>query len=189
MTMYATDDSIEVTKAEIKAILEHASKDETRPHLSAALFKLNGKATAVATDGHRLARCEVSAAGQSVWECLVPRDALERAAKNASAKDTVSVRPGRLTIGDVAVPFAENPEVKFPPYEQVIPRDRPEKGHGGVALNTAYLASLNVIGKAIDGRTPSARVFAGDGDLDPVVFEVGAGGDYPWTVVVMPMRQ
>jgi len=187
--MYATDESIEITKAEIKALLEHVSKDTTRPHINSALFKLNGKATAVATDGHRLARCEVDAAGQSAWECLVPRDALERVAKAAGAKDTVSVRPGKLTIGDVAVPFTSDPDVKFPPYEQVIPSERPEKGHGGVALNTAYLASLNVIGKAIDGRTPSARVFAGDGDLDPVVFEVGASGDYPWTVVVMPMRQ
>ncbi|HEY5639757.1 MAG TPA: hypothetical protein VIY27_12510 [Myxococcota bacterium] len=186
--MFATDDSIEITKAEVKALLEHASKDPTRKHLCGALFKLNGNATAVTTDGHRLARCEVSAAGQSAWECLVPREALERAVKNAGAKDTISVRPGKLTIGDVAVPFNEDPDVKFPPYEQVIPRERPEKCHGGVALNPAYLASLHVIGKSIGERTTNARVFPGDGDLDPVVFEVGAHGDYPWTVVVMPMR-
>lgn len=187
--MFASDDSIEVTKAEIKALLEHVSKDTTRPHLSGALFKLNGKATAVATDGHRLARCEVAAAGQAVWECLVPRDALERAAKSAGAKDTISVRPGKLSIGDVAVPFKEDPDVKFPPYEQVIPSERPEKAHSGVAINPAYLASLNVIGKSIGERTTNARVFPGNGDLDPVVFEVGAHGEYPWTVVVMPMRQ
>jgi hypothetical protein len=188
MTMYATDDSIEITKAEIKAILEHASTDATRPHLAGALFQLNGHAIAVSTDGHRLARCKVPAAGQAAWECVVPRAALERAAKTASVKDMISVRPGKLSIGDVAVPFEQNPDVKFPPYEQVIPRERPEKCHGGVAVNPAYLASLHVIGKSLNERTTHARVFPGDGDLDPVVFEIGSGGDYPWTVVVMPMR-
>lgn len=183
--MQAIDDEIEISKAEARALLKHASTDVTRKHLASVHFALNGKATAVATDGHRLARCEVDASGGFEWTALVPRDALESAAKMASPKVPIRVKPKCLAVGDATVAYDEN-DLKFPPYEQVIPApsDKPEPG---VAVNTAYLASLDLVGRACESRSVAARIYPA-GALDPVRFDVGTGGEYPWTVVIMPVR-
>jgi DNA polymerase III sliding clamp (beta) subunit (PCNA family) len=146
--MQAIDDTIEITKAEARALLKHASTDETRKHLCSVLFELNGKATAVATDGHRLARCEVENGSGFEWTALVPRTTLEEAAKLASAKVPIRVKPQKITVGAATVTYEERQDVKFPPYQQVIP-ERSDDPKPGVAVNTAYLASLDLVGKAV----------------------------------------
>ena len=60
----------------------------------------------------------------------------------------------------------------------------------GVAVNTAYLASLDLVGRACESRVVAARIYPA-GPLDPVRFDVGTSGpsgSYPWTVVIMPVR-
>jgi hypothetical protein len=99
------------------------------------------------------------------------------------------VKPKSLAVGDATVAYDENPDVKFPPYEQVIP-PRSDKPEPGVAVNTAYLASLDLVGRAVESRSVAARIYPA-GALDPVRFDVGTGGSngsYPWTVVIMPVR-
>lgn len=103
-----------------------APPSEARVVLTGVLLKREGgKLRLVATNAHRLAMCEVEVDGGGAWEVVVPARSLQEAAR--------AVREGevKMWVGEDLVVisaegsrvFARPVEGKFPPYEQVIPKE------------------------------------------------------------------
>jgi len=121
------------------------SLDSTRPHVNSLLLKFGQETlTAVATDGHRLAKAIAPFAGGKPDEWLVPFDAVGRlrdflgAVPRPKKKAGDEASPGPATVGvqrDRATVFFTSAErtfsfklvdAQFPPYDQVIPtREHP----------------------------------------------------------------
>ena len=115
------------------------SSDDTRPHLSGALFEGDGKiARMVTTDGHRLSKAEakLDAEGMLNFTMLVPNKGITELkrliedAKTDRAKD--DDKPPRIAIA-TAGPHAffrregimlsvKLADEQFPPYSKVIPQ-------------------------------------------------------------------
>lgn len=75
------------TKAEAKALAAHASTDKTRPHLNCVCIDF-ARGSAVATDGHRLAKSNFAASFAGAAQCLVPLAKWQRAIKACSKKNS-----------------------------------------------------------------------------------------------------
>ncbi len=115
-------------------------KDDTRPHLAAALLELTpGRARMVTTDGHRLSRADCRVDGLNVTASLLLPSRAVRKIKQVVGRMTavglwstefieVGLRPrapgrpdvaffrcGRMTLSSKLV------DARFPSYEQVIP--------------------------------------------------------------------
>lgn len=140
--------------AEIKALLTHASKDPTRPHINGLGVSCSGGvAYAATTDGHRLAvmlgRSDKSEAADNYPafsenpNFIVPRDPLERALKAAPRKNgwiRIDPAEGKVTVfstlrGDfqeegfdpVSFGYKAPADLVFPPVRAVLPaRPDPE---------------------------------------------------------------
>ncbi|MBM3992495.1 MAG: hypothetical protein FJ298_16065 [Planctomycetes bacterium] len=194
--MHIEESTYTLTALELKALLAHASDDETRPQLCAVAFR---GSCAYATDGHRMARLDGEGEGIGP-EYLCPTKPLALAVKAAGAKGRVFVDAASdtliatdakgATVGTFAAPRA--PGVQAPPYEVVLQPSH-EPGHTGpVGLNPEYLGDLALARAASPlvrgpnggkGKPPTVAIQFGASNLDPVRCTVG-----PWLVVIMPMR-
>lgn len=115
---------------------QHAiCRDESRFHLNGTFLEsLGGKARAVATDGHRLARIErditLCPIGSGI---IVPRKGCAELGKFLAKQATcdVAFKAPNLYVrrADGATLVIKQIDAQFPPYEQVIP-----KGHKREAL-------------------------------------------------------
>ena len=184
--------SVSFTKAQLKALVAHASTDTTRPHVSSVYFNAS-EGAAVSTDGHRMAVCEGE--GRAPWTYLVPRDAAETALRakgaetfilNVATFDVCAFDKANRKIATIPAEQPKNGEgkpVAFPPYRQVMstPSDR------GVSqgCDARYLADVRLVAEAVpsSARTYGVVFHPGPGSLDPAIVKVG-----PWTVMIMPMR-
>lgn len=201
--MIFSQNAVELSKAEVRALLAHASTDTTRPHLNAVYF--DGRDTvAMATDGHRgLVAKGTGEAGQ--WHTLVPYEALKNASagKAATLRVTVTGMAGSIValdkkgapIATVAYewPYRESTykgvttreHGEFPPLKTVMPRG--EKTGSLTGVNAEYLAGVALVQdaarEASDARCVGAIVLPPSDALGPLKFIVGA-----WTVTIMPMR-
>lgn len=187
-----------LTKAEAKALVQHSSKDETRPHVNAVLFS-SAEYRAVATDGHRLliGSPREKPAGDGL-QVLVPRSALERMIKMAGGKSH-QIRIDLATPKAVIVDTSRVPEVavasvdfapvsaQFPPYEQVVPKLPVRTAEVGFHLNADYLADSALVTAATENRTSGLTVYAPAGPLDPILLAT-SGAESEWRLVIMPMR-
>lgn len=197
--MQHVEGNILLSKADLKALLAHASVDPTRS-ISCVLFDgapadpcwtLSGAPIAVATDGHRMLvlQCE-GTDGSPAPSCKVTRDALATAAKLVG-KGVVSVAGDGLlyvhTAGFQAGPVipvdATTHEDAFPPWRQVVP-DREREHVQTVGLNPTYLGALALACAACGSS--GVAVHHG-GELDPVVATT-AGPSARALAIVMPMR-
>lgn len=115
------------------------STDETRPHLSGALFEGEGKLLRmVTTDGHRLSKAERKTDGAAMlnFSMLLPHKGVgelrrilddvaggaERAKGDARPTVSVATAAGSAFFkSDSVTMSAKLVEAKFPPYSQVIP--------------------------------------------------------------------
>lgn len=102
--------------------------DETRFHLASVRFEILGNLIrGVATDGHRLAKCERS------WEndqdlriepILVPRHGVRECCRLIDGKSPVAIAKGPTCVwfkqGDLVL-VSKLVDAVFPPYEQVVP--------------------------------------------------------------------
>lgn len=150
------------------------SKDETRPHLAAALVEVAGATLRVTTtDGHRLSQAERAVEGLDGSESLlVParslrkvKQMLGRAASScgwssgdlevAAAGGFAFFRCGRLSISARLV------EARFPSYEQVIPLrfDRAVTADREAILDAIRAAA--VMGSADDAHATTRVVVSG----------------------------
>ena len=120
----------------LDALLAHASTDNTRPHISGALLKVEeGRIVGVATDGHRLILARIPTVGtvNGTADMLVSRESLEsmrstvKAAVKAAGRKAdpqadiaFKAQSMGLACGALSVSCARVDE-RFPPYTQVIP--------------------------------------------------------------------
>lgn len=205
-----------ISKAEALALIEFASTDETRLHLTCVAFDWP-EGSAVATDGHRLIKANSQAKHEAPMT-LVPREALAKAAKACKRKTyAIHVSPGELRVLDCGphkpegligpdeqaitdpcmasfteaiIPF-HSPDVAFPPYQQVIPsgvdtKDAKRRASGRFGANADYLGALALVSAAAFPGSTMRGVTLLPGE-SPLDPILVTVGD-AWTAVVMPMR-
>jgi len=141
------------------------STDESKYHLSGALFECDGtKAKMVATDGHRLTKVERPVTQGPVLQSgvLIPRKGLgeiRRALETLGGDDDtieIGIHGGNffVRLGDVAL-SVKLIDAQFPPYEMVIPKDASKKI---VVPRTAFLESLRRVSLLASDRVKAVRL-------------------------------
>lgn len=120
----------------IATVRGQTSTDETRPSLNGAMLRVEReegevRLTMVATDGHRLGKCEFLGGALVAWpktegDVIIGNKALASLAKSlASVSDNVTVR---IVSDNFVVEFADRViasrviDESFPDYRKVIPR-------------------------------------------------------------------
>jgi DNA polymerase III subunit beta len=152
------------------------SNDETRPHLSSALFEWDGDAVRmVTTDGHRLSKMEVKVDGkQAPTTMLIPLkgvNELRRLCDDAAGKGEGDVTPELKIVQAGPNAFFELPgfqfsvklvDAQFPPYQQVIPQ---EYAHKVKVPRLATAEALNAVSVAASDRTGGVKLSLSNGKL------------------------
>jgi DNA polymerase III subunit beta len=152
------------------------SNDETRPHLSSALFEWDGDAVRmVTTDGHRLSKMEVRVDGKHAPSTmLIPLkgvNELRRLCDDASGKGDGDGAPELKIVQAGPNAFFELPgfqfsvklvDAQFPPYQQVIPQ---EYAHKVKVPRLAIADALNAVSVAASDRTGGVKLSLSTGKL------------------------
>lgn len=159
------------------------SNEETRYYLN-GIFLLGAadKLTAVATDGHRLAKQVVTAADQPWPEfagIIVPRKTVGVVPKGVV---TVSVGNGKIRFAQGStVILSKLIDGTFPDYERVIPKSNDKIM---TADRASLIGALERVATVMDGRkgvklsmTADSVALEGTGDHDSANDEVAAGYD------------
>jgi len=150
------------------------SNDETRPHLSSALFESEGEwVRMVTTDGHRLSKTEVRVEGrQTAGNMLIPLkgvNELRRLCDEAVGKADGAAELRIVQSGPNA--YFELPgfqfsvklvDAQFPPYQQVIPQ---EYAHRVKVPRLATAEALNAVSVAASDRTGGVKLSLSKGKL------------------------
>lgn len=185
---------ITISSALLAAVAKWTSTDETRPHLRQVLFTRN---ECVACDGHRLVRVPTSYDGPSFGvdrDHLLAADAVRASLKHSDRDVTIACSGSDVTIavnhpssGLVRLVVRASDSSKFPPYEQVMPKERPNKAPDGYGFNPKYLAAIHEIEEALGVSPGRSGVkvtgWSSDG-LGAMLFEGYQGARY----VIMPVR-
>jgi DNA polymerase-3 subunit beta len=126
------DDSWTVTSSDLQKLINHvsfaASTEESRPILNGVLWEVKGDLMRmVATNGHRLAKMDVSVSGGSAAaELIVPPKALEQVRRLFGPSDEIEIAKSDNHLGfrtGSTLVFTRLVEGPYPNYEQVIPRE------------------------------------------------------------------
>ena len=186
--MIFTRSDVSFSKADLVALLAHASKDETRAHLAAVHFDgYTGRA--FAADGHRMAIRKGD--GEAPWCYVVGRAALEAAAKTPKAAvyilhpstgDIVAMSKANAKLATIQAPHvtdAKGARVPVLPVDQIV--GAPASSHVRQMVNPRYLADLVYVADAA-GET-MVRAYPAADEGDPMQYHVG-----PWIVEIMPGR-
>lgn len=119
------------TAGDLQKLISHvafaASTEESRPILNGVLWELRpDRMRMVATNGHRLAKMDLSSQGGSEADLIVPPKALDQIRKLFSSDTSLEIARSDNHIGfrsgETQV-FSRLIEGPYPNYEQVIPRD------------------------------------------------------------------
>ncbi len=199
------------SRAELVALLAHASTDATRFGMCGiGLDVASGAATA--TDGHRAAkvwgeRVNYDSAVVPTQTLVVDRQTIEAAVKVAKRDEEITIttrkedEPVTVKIGD-RVTATHLVNASHPPVDQILPKYE-AKSHKGVVtgINSAYLADLDLVTYACPpvvkdlprGKKkktyPSLMLFPPDEPLNPWFARVSCPQNATeWAVVIMPVR-
>ncbi|OAT79888.1 DNA polymerase III subunit beta [Desulfotomaculum copahuensis] len=116
-------------KEVIRQVIFAASTDETRPVFTGALLEIrDGALTLVATDTHRLAWCRLPVQADEIISIIVPGKTFTEMLKitGNSEEEDVTVYVSQSHVFFVTSVMQISSRViagKFPPYQQVIPRE------------------------------------------------------------------
>lgn len=126
--------SLKLSQAELRTLLEKThfamAQQDVRYYLNGLLLETGKKQVrAVATDGHRLALCELpiggSGNGKGVHQVIIPRKGVQELQRLLGGEDEVvlaiSSNHVSATIGDVRF-SSKLIDGRFPDYERVIPK-------------------------------------------------------------------
>jgi DNA polymerase-3 subunit beta len=152
------------------------SNDETRPHLSSALFEWDGDAVRmVTTDGHRLSKVEVRVEGRhGTGSMLIPLkgvNELRRLCDEALGKHGGDGEPELKIVQAGPNAFFELPgfqfsvklvDAQFPPYQQVIPAEYAQRVK---VPRLATADALNAVSVAASDRTGGVKLSLSKGKL------------------------
>jgi DNA polymerase-3 subunit beta len=149
------NDSWRVKSGELQKLISHTafavSTEESRPILNGVLWELREeRMRMVATNGHRLAKMEVSVAASSAppGDLIVPPKALEQIRRLFPAEEELEIARGENHLGfrspftSVYTRLVEGP---YPNYEQVIPKDNDRYALADKAALTSALKRMSVI--------------------------------------------
>ncbi len=140
------DQGFTVTQAELKGLFERTgfamAQQDVRYYLNGLLLDMSGKILrTVATDGHRLAKSEITLAGSvgKDQQVIVPRKAineLSRFLENQDSETQVQIGPNhlRVTVDDLVF-TTKLIDGRFPDYTKVIPPRQPKQ----IAVNRLEL--------------------------------------------------
>lgn len=145
--------SFSLPEAKLAELLDSVSfavsTDETRAHVNSLLLVVNdGEIVAVATDGHRLAKSELTADVKPIkGETLIPLRAAQAIRKSLGATlDTADVAITKshvfITVGDCTV-GTKLVEAQFPPWQQVIPK--PQEKHIAAVPRLALIDAIKAV--------------------------------------------
>lgn len=170
----ATLPSVDVARV-IDLTVFSISSDDTRMHLASALFQLNGALTVATTDGHRLSVAHAEA-GAAAADMLIPRRALIELRRLCDDAESLELHYGGYYLhatANGATLSAKLSDAQFPPYQQVIPKNRVAPM---VAGRDALLSSIRAVAIASDAKTSGVRCELSDGNLRLSV-STADGGD------------
>jgi DNA polymerase III subunit beta len=152
------------------------SNDETRPHLSSALFEWDGDhVRMVTTDGHRLSKMDASVPGKhGTSSMLIPLkgvNELRRLCDEVTSKREGDTEPEIRLLQNGPNAFFELPgfsfsvklvDAQFPPYQQVIPETHTTR----VKVPRGAMAeALNAVSVAASDRTGGVKLSLSKGKL------------------------
>ncbi len=149
------DESWRIRSGDLQQLISHTafavSTEESRPILNGVLWELRpGRMGMVATNGHRLAKMEVSTTSDSgpSNDLIVPPKALEQVRRLFPAEEELEIGRGENHIG-FRSPFTavytiliEGP---YPNYEQVIPKDNDRVAIADKAALVGALKRMSVV--------------------------------------------
>jgi len=131
------------------------SKDEMRPVLTGILFQLrSGELRVVATDGHRLSRVlrqDVNYNGETRDE-IIPMKALNLLSRNLADRDQITVALAETRASFTATGqrlITRLIDGHYPKYENVIPKDNPNKMRIRLSEFTSGLRRVQIFASQI----------------------------------------
>lgn len=165
------DDAWTLTSGDLQKLIERvafaASTEESRPILNGVLWEFTkDRMRMVATNGHRLAKMEISTKGPSASaELIVPPKALEQVRRLFGSTDAIEIAKSDnhlgFRAGETRV-FTRLIEGPYPNTEQVIPRENDKSA----TLDKQGLASaLRRVGVVASDQTHRVRLAFGGGTL------------------------
>lgn len=154
----------------ISKVFFSISPEETRPHLNAAFVEADeGVLRMVSTDGHRLSRAETSVEEKFKLASgvLIPRRGvleIKRLVEAEEGEVEIALGSGHLFLRNDYVTMAVKlSEEKFPPYEEVIPRDLDKKI---VLLRSSFAEALRRVSLLSTEKTHGIRLRFSAGKLE-----------------------
>jgi DNA polymerase-3 subunit beta len=158
------DDSWTVTSSDLQKLINHvsfaASTEESRSILNGVLWEVKGDLMRmVATNGHRLAKMDVSVSGGSASaELIVPPKALEQVRRLFGPSDEIEIAKSDNHLGfrtGSTLVFTRLVEGPYPNYEQVIPR---ENDRACTVEKDGLAAALRRVGVVASDQTHRVRL-------------------------------
>lgn len=179
--------AVELTKAQLRAVLAHVPADPTRSNLYGAAFVTRREAVYLcATDGHTLVLFPaIGTAPASNSVC--PAGALKDALRLATNRSTIRIgeRGGRWTVrvDGVTIPVDDEDRGAFPDVWQVFPSAAPDAPAKPIMLDPDLLARLALAQKAEGSKTGAILYPVKVGAFEATEWRVGR-----FVVLIMPMR-
>jgi len=156
----------------IAKTLFSVSTDDTRAHLSGVFWEASDRLRMVSTDGHRLCKLERDLGESPKLEegVIVPRKGLlelRRLIEEAEGACSVGFGKGHLFVGTGAATLSVKlVDAKFPPYDQVVPKDNDKVV---TADRLALLEALRRVALVASDRTSGVKI-----DLDKGTMRLSA---------------
>jgi DNA polymerase-3 subunit beta len=153
-----------VSAGDLQKLIGHvafaASQEESRPVLNGVLWELRpDRMRMVATNGHRLAKMDIAAAGgKESADLIVPPKALEQIRRLFSPSDEIALATSENHIGfrsGQTLVFSRLIEGPYPNYEQVIPR---ENDKVATVDRQTFSAALRRVGVVASDQTHRVRL-------------------------------
>lgn len=144
-----------IKSGDLQKLISHTafavSTEESRPILNGVLWELRPDRMAmVATNGHRLARMEISGElnADLSYDLIIPPKALEQVRRLFPAEEELEVARGENHIGfrsPFTSVFSRLIEGPYPNYELVIPRDNDRTAVADKIALTSALKRMSVV--------------------------------------------
>ncbi len=153
-----------VNSGDLQKLIGHvafaASVEESRPILNGVLWELRPeRMRMVATNGHRLAKMDIAAAGgRESADLIVPPKALEQIRRLFGPSEEIALAKSDNHLGfrsDQTAVFTRLIEGPYPNYEQVIPR---ENDKVATVDRQALAAALRRVGVVASDQTHRVRL-------------------------------
>ena len=149
------DECWRIRSGDLQKLIGHTSfavsTEESRPILNGVLWELkNESMRMVATNGHRLAKMEVSikSSGAPAADLIVPPKALDQIRRLFPADEELEIARGDNHLGfrsPFTAVYTRLIEGPYPPYDQVIPKDNDRIAIADKVALTSALKRMSVI--------------------------------------------